>query len=234
MTTLEQLDRLFLLYINRPAGHDSLLDSVMFNIADSTILQGGVFIAFYWWLWFEDSSRRRDLVTGLMAGIVAVILSRALQVGLPFHARPLHAPDLPVHLPIGVSPGTLNTFSSFPSDHAVLFFALAVPLWQRSRALGMAVMLWTLLIICLPRVYLGYHWPSDVISGAVIGIVLMLALRPPISATGLPDRVLRFEAAHPAAFYAAFCLVTLELAVMFYDLRHFALDAVHAAKSLAV
>jgi undecaprenyl-diphosphatase len=233
MTILERLDRLLLLYVNRPAGRNPLLDSVVFNMADSTILQGGIFVACYWWLWFEGGPRRRDVVTGLVGGIVAVVVSRALQVGLPFHARPLHTLDLPVHLPIGVSPDTLNTFSSFPSDHAVLFFALALPLWSRSRALGLAAMLWTLLIICLPRVYLGYHWPSDVIAGAVVGLVLMLALRPLISATGLPDRVLRLEAAYPAAFYGAFCLVTLELAVMFYDLRHFALDAVHVAKSLA-
>lgn len=233
MTTLERLDRSLLLFINRPAGHSPLLDSVMLNVADSTILQGGVFVAFYWWLWFERGAHRRDVITGLMGGIVAVLVSRVLQVTLPFHARPLHTPDLAVHLPIGVSPDTLNTFSSLPSDHAVLFFALSLPLWTRSRALGTAAMAWTVLVICLTRIYLGYHWPSDVIAGAVVGLGLMQALRPLISATGLPDRVLRLEAAHPAAFYAAFCLVTLELAVMFYDLRHFALDAVHAARSLA-
>jgi len=43
----------------------------------------------------------------------------------------------------------------------------------------------------------------------------------------------RFETTHPAAFYAASCIVTLELAVMFYDLRHFALDTVHLARTLA-
>jgi undecaprenyl-diphosphatase len=233
MTVFERLDRSLLLYFNGPAGHSSLLDSVVFNAADSTILQGGIFVALYWWLWFDRGPHRRDVTIGLVGGIVAVLVSRALQVGLPFHARPLQTPDLSIHLPIGINPGTLNTFSSFPSDHAVLFFALSLPLWTRSRALGTAAMVWTLLIICLPRIYLGYHWPSDVIAGAIVGLGLMLVLRPLISATGLPERVLRLEAAYPAPFYAAFCLVTLELAVMFYDLRHFALNAVHVAKSLA-
>lgn len=232
MTWLERLDRLLLLAINQPAGHSALLDSVMFNIADSTILQGGLFITFYWWLWFEGGPRRRAVVVGLLGGIVAALASRGLQVALPFHARPLHVPDLGVNLPLGVNPATLNTFSSFPSDHAVLFFALSVPLWARSRWLGTAAMMWTLLIICLPRVYLGYHWPSDVVSGAIVGVVLMLLVAPLISATSLPDKIVRLEATHPAAFYAASCLVTLELAVMFYDLRHFALDAVHFAKLL--
>jgi undecaprenyl-diphosphatase len=233
MTAMERLDRLFLLLINRPAGHDPLLDSVLFNVADSTILQGGLFVTFYWWLWFDGRTCRREVVVGLLGGVAAVVVSRILQLGLPFHQRPLHTPGLGLHLPLGVDPATLNTFSSFPSDHAVLFFALAVPLWSRSRGLGAAAMAWALVIICLPRVYLGYHWPSDVIAGAVIGVALAVVLRPLLLASRLPDRIVRFETTHPAAFYAASCLVTLELAVMFYDLRHFALDTVHLARTLA-
>lgn len=233
MTSMERLDCLLLLFVNRSAGHDPLLDSLLFNVADSTILQGGVFVAFYWWLWFDGRTRRREVVVGLLGGVVAVLVSRALQVGLPFHPRPLHMPGLGLHVPLGVDPTTLNTFSSFPSDHAVLFFALAVPLWARSRRLGVAAMVWTLVVICLPRVYLGYHWPSDVIGGAVVGVALAVVLRPVLLASRLPDRITRFETTHPAAFYATSCLVTLELAVMFYDLRHFAINAMHFARMLA-
>jgi len=237
MSPLQQIDSLLFLNINNFAGRSAMLDRVVFDVSDSTILKGGLFVAFYWWLWFDDrqsgrSGRRRDVVVSLMCGVIAAIISRGLQVGLPFHQRPLHTPDLAMRLPLSVDPEALNSFSSFPSDHAVLFFALCVPIWRRSRRLGTIAALWTLLVICLPRIYLGYHWPSDVIAGAVIGMSLMPVLCLALRSTRLPDRLLRLEAAHPATFYAASWLLALELAVLFYDVRHFLLDAVNLAKML--
>jgi undecaprenyl-diphosphatase len=233
-----EIDRLTTLWINHAAGRSALLDKAIFDIADSTILKGGVFIALYWWLWLEgkrtdQSERRRDVIVALVGGVIAAIVSRVLQVGLPFHHRPLHTPDLGLRLPLSIDPEALNTFSSFPSDHAVLFFALCVPLWLRSRWLGTAAALWTLTVICLPRVYLGYHWASDVVAGAVVGVVLMSLVRRALSKSRFPERLLVLESAHPAAFYTVSWLLLLELAVLFYDVRHFAFDAVHFAKMLA-
>jgi membrane-associated phospholipid phosphatase len=67
---------------------------------------------------------------------------------------------------------------------------------MRSRWLGAAVVVWTLLMICLPLLYLGWHWASDVVAGAVLGVLLMLLLLRLIGATGLPDRVVSFSATH--------------------------------------
>ena len=74
-------------------------------------------------------------------------------------------------------------------------------------------------MICLPLLYLGFHWASDVVAGAVFGVVLMLLLRRPIGATGLPDRVVRFSATHPPAFYAIAWLFALQIALLFGDVR---------------
>jgi membrane-associated phospholipid phosphatase len=120
-----------------------------------------------------------------------------MKVHLPFRYRPLNDPDLGLRLPFGVDTGSLSHFSSFPSGHAMLFFALSVPLWMRSRWLGAAAAGWTLLAICLPLLYLGNPWASDIFAGAVVGVALMLLLCRLIDATGLPDRVVRFSATHP-------------------------------------
>lgn len=226
-------DRYLLLWINSPAGQNGVVDKFMYDLADSDLVKGGIFLAFYWGLWFDrDGSQRRDVVVALAAAIITAILSRGLQVGLPFHLRPLHTPGIGVHVPVGVDPAILNTFSSFPSDHAMLFFALSVPIWWRSRWLGAAAMLWTVLLIALPRVYLGYHFPSDVIAGAVLGVIVMVVLCRLISRMRLPDRVVALSKTHPAAFYAVAFLVTFELALLFADVRHFVLDAVRIAKML--
>jgi len=232
MTGLLQLDRVLTLWINQPAGRSTVLDAVVFDIADSTILKGGLFLAFYWWLWFASPARRRDVVVALVAAVLVAVASRGLQLGLPFHRRPLHTPDLGIHLPTNVDPEALNTFSSFPSDHAMLFFALCLPIWARSRGWGTVAMLWTLLVVCLPRVYLGYHYVSDVVCGALFGVALMLLFQLLIGRNRLPDRVVGFATSHPAAFYALAFSTSLELAVLFYDVRHFMVDAVRLGKLL--
>jgi hypothetical protein len=71
-----------------------------------------------------------------------------------------------------------------------------------------------------------------VIAGAVIGVALMLVLCRLIGATGLLDRVLRFSATRPPMFYAIAWLLTLEVAVLFADLRNFLLDTAHVARAL--
>lgn len=233
MWWLQSIDRALVLWINAPAGHSAVLDRLVYDIADSPLLKGGLFLSFYWWLWFDRSAgRRRGVAAALMAGVVVAILSRVVQVGLPFHQRPLHTPELGVQLPLGVEPETLNTFSSFPSDHAMLFFALCVPIWRYSRPLGLAAMLWTVLVICLPRIYLGYHYPSDVIGGAVAGVGLMLLLEPLLLRSGLPDRIAKLAERRPALFHAFAFAISLELAVLFYDTRHFATAAAQFGKHI--
>jgi undecaprenyl-diphosphatase len=237
MTLFEQTDRALTLCANQVAGRSIVLDKFLYDTLDTSLLNGGVFLAAYWWLWFEaDESgvhtQRRNVVVALLAVIGVAGALKLLKVLLPFRYRPLSDPDLGLRLPFGVDPTSLNHFSSFPSGHAMLFFALCVPLWMRSRWLGAAAAVWTLLAICLPLLHLGDHWASDIFVGAVVGVVLMLLLCRLIGAAGLPDRVVRFSAVHPSAFYAIAWLLALEIAVRFDAVQAFALDAARLVRAL--
>ena len=72
-------------------------------------------------------------------------------------------------MPYGMSTERLYGWSSFPSDHAILFMALAVAIFLASRRFGWLALTYTTLCIIGPRVYLGWHWPTDVLAGALLG-----------------------------------------------------------------
>lgn len=75
--------------------------------------------------------------------------------------------------------GTTAVSSSFPSGHAMsatvvygtvayLVMRLQKHHWSRVLTLAGAVLL--ILLICVTRLYLGVHYPSDVIAGIVVGL----------------------------------------------------------------
>ena len=239
MTLFEQIDRALALYANQFAGRSIVLDKFVFGTLDTSLLNGGVFLAAYWWLWFEaDESgvhaQRRNVVVALLAVIGVAGAAWLLKVLLPFRHPPLSSPGFGLRLPFGVDPTSLNYLNSFPSGHAMLYFAFSVPLWMRSRWLGAAATIWILLAICLPLLHFGYHWPSDIVAGAVVGVALMLLLCRLLSATRLPDRVVRFSATHSPAFYAIAWLVALEIAVRFDAVQAFCLGAARIARAFLI
>jgi undecaprenyl-diphosphatase len=234
---LNQLDATIIEALNRFAGRSPAFDMLIADIGDSALLKGGVFMAFFWWSWFnsEDRSatRRQAVIVGIIGALAAALMARLLQLALPFHDRPIHSAFLSFTPPAGVNAETLNHWSSFPSDHAVLFFALSTAVWYESRILGVAAAVWTLVVVCLPRLYLGYHYPSDIVGGAVIGFAIMTAVRHLLLRSSLPGRVVRWGETHAAFFYCAAFVVTYELTLLFYDLRQLAADGYHVLVSMA-
>lgn len=74
--------------------------------------------------------------------------------------------------------------ASFPSDHATLLFGLALPLLPAA-----ASRLWGVIFLLLAlgtawaRVYLGVHFPADMLGGLAVAVVawaLVAALRGPL------------------------------------------------------
>jgi len=59
---------------------------------------------------------------------------------------------------------------SFPSGHAAFFFAIStiVFLYNKNASL---LFFFASIIISLARIFSGIHWPSDILAGALVGIL---------------------------------------------------------------
>jgi undecaprenyl-diphosphatase len=58
---------------------------------------------------------------------------------------------------------------SFPSGHAVFYFAISTIVYFYNKKIGILFFVGSFLI-GLARVFSGVHWPSDILAGALVGI----------------------------------------------------------------
>jgi membrane-associated phospholipid phosphatase len=111
---------------------------------------------------FTDSNGEAWLACALL-GPVAIALNYAVKL-IVKRPRPV-LEGLP---PLGGAPSSL----SFPSAHATSSFAVATAMTRVDPIGALAFVL--ALALSLGRPYLGMHYPSDVLAGALLGIALGL------------------------------------------------------------
>ncbi len=211
--------------LNRFAEHSCRFDWIVVRLSDSELAKGAVIMFLAWWAVFQreehDGGRKpyQVLSTMLIAASVAVVAARILAWALPFRERPLRGTLLAFHLPCAMDRGTLPGWSAFPSDHAVLFVALAVMILFLSRPLGSVALLYVGAVICLPRIYLGIHWPTDILAGALIGVGFAYLTRMPALRV-LADRwTSKLYRDRPGPFFALLFLLSYQVATLFREVR---------------
>ena len=160
---MSNLDEAVFRAINQ-AGSNVALDDIMvlFTILGMSFVI--VFICVPVWL-----KGRRELAVDIVAAVILASLIAELIKLLVDRQRPFE---------ILVDANTIISASgpSFPSAHASRAFAVATLfLFSSSRRTGIVAFAIAALI-AVSRVYLGVHWPSDVIAGALVGIAMGYAV----------------------------------------------------------
>jgi membrane-associated phospholipid phosphatase len=110
-----------------------------------------------------DHSRWDSWLICALLGPVAIGLNYAIKLAVK-RPRPV-LEGLP---PLGGAPSSL----SFPSAHATSSFAVATAMVRLDPAT--AAVFVVALALSLGRPYLGMHYPSDVLAGAFLGVLLGL------------------------------------------------------------
>jgi undecaprenyl-diphosphatase len=204
---------------NAVAGRSQPLDRGIHTLTSRDLLQGAVFVALIWYLWFDtaDVGVRARLLTGTFAATLGGMLSRLLQIVLSTHLRPLHTPSLGSVMPMGVEPDTLNHFDAFPSDHGAVLFGLAIVIYRLRPQLGGPAIVWAT-IVSASRIYEGYHYPSDVVGSIGLALIVVSMFDNRWFAY-LAQRLLVLEQTWRPMFYLLAFLVTYQIATLFDDVR---------------
>ncbi|MDI6753856.1 MAG: phosphatase PAP2 family protein [Thermodesulfobacteriota bacterium] len=151
-------------------GYNYFLDWFMPFMTDLKNFSYVLLVLAVWVLYKEKKAGIVFLIfIGLTLAITDQFSSRLLKEWLG-RVRPCHVLD-------GVRMLTdCNTSYSFPSSHAVNIFAAAFFLSQPVKKLSL-LFFGIAIIVGYSRIYIGIHYPFDVIGGAGIGLLIAWPMR---------------------------------------------------------
>jgi undecaprenyl-diphosphatase len=223
---MNPFDSSIISFVNSFARHSVFFDTLVTMISGDDLLKGGVVVALIWGTWFRaggnQKENRRFLICGIVACLISVIAARGMAHEMPFRMRPMANPALHFQTPYGRSEEELINWSSFPSDHAAAFFALAMSILFAWRAMGIVALCYVFVAICLPRLYMGYHHPTDLLGGAAIGIATAsLACNSSLRKV-VGESAEEWLERSPASFYGCFFILTFQIATVFESSREIA------------
>ncbi len=156
---IEQLNKELFLAINQYAGSSKIVDAIAVGIAEYLPY---LFIIILVYLWFKQHVEKKSIP--LHAGYSAILglLINLAVSSVYFHPRPFME-NLGITLIHHVAD------SSMPSDHTTFMLSIAISLFfnKSCRMLG-AVLIVSGFIGGLSRVFIGVHFPMDILVSAVV------------------------------------------------------------------
>ena len=169
MDALLQFDRDLFVHLNSDWTMPVLdwLMPILTDLHKNTIAVGVVLpIVIAAWIWTSRARAVKVIISLLVAASAADLISYRVLKAVAQRPRPeISAVEthMPVHMRVESASGT-----SFPSNHAANTTAEATVLWLALRRWSWIAILYAALI-AYSRVYVGVHYPLDVIGGAAVG-----------------------------------------------------------------
>jgi undecaprenyl-diphosphatase len=186
------IDTRLFYFINGMAGKIAVIDRFFKGISNDYFAAITCCLILLW-LWFgtrdpakRDINQRAVLVAAISIGLtnLLVFISNTLYFRTrPFDMLPVYDINLLFYRP---------TDPSFPSNLAAVLFANAIPIFMKNKGWGI-VLLVIATLASFGRVYMGIHYPFDILGGAAVGVIgAFLALGTARLITPLINLIMKF------------------------------------------
>ena len=164
------LDKDLFLLINGFVGSVPVFDNLIELVVNEYFVPATLAFAILY-LWFSPGrfkEKNQEALSNSVFSIVLVALLIAISNQFIIRARPFEqlSTNLLFYKP---------TDPSFPSNAAAVGFVLATAAFLANRRLGTVALILAVLY-AFSRVYAGVHYPSDVVSGAILGVAATIAV----------------------------------------------------------
>lgn len=170
----DSIDKQFFLAIN--SWHTDALDPIMWGISSRPFL-AAVYVIIALSLFYRRPWKQALVALIFMAVVLGATDYICASVIRPYFERmrpsnPANPLSEYVHLINGYRSGKYG----FPSCHAANTFALITFCCLYRRHIAVTVSLMTFgVLVCYSRIYLGVHYPGDIIAGFIAGSLIALA-----------------------------------------------------------
>lgn len=151
-------------FLNDLTGKSRLFDiSIVFFASYLQYVLVAIFILL---LYFSIYSRR-EKIRIFLAAMTSAIVARfgVTEIIRFFYHRPRPFVVFQIH------PLISENDWSFPSGHSAFFFAMATAIYLYNKKWGMGFLI-AAILMNVSRIMAGAHYPSDILGGAAIGIVV--------------------------------------------------------------
>ncbi|MGA5819451.1 phosphatase PAP2 family protein [Kitasatospora sp. NPDC094028] len=136
----------------------------------------GLFAVFMLYAWWRARGADSATMAKVLASPVIVVVAYVANSVLKGQVEELR-PCAQIHGSLALETCPAAGDWSFPSNHSVIAFAAAIALWFVSWRLGVVATVFAALMAA-SRVWVGVHYPHDVVVGALVGTLVALILAP--------------------------------------------------------
>ncbi|MER8375332.1 phosphatase PAP2 family protein [Mesorhizobium sp. M1406] len=156
-------------WINAEAGISPFLDKAMIGVSQIGVPLMVVAVVLQWWAKVDRYHVRHAAVSAGLAFLLGLAVNQFILLFV-HRIRPYDAGV--THLLIAPSADW-----SFPSDHATATVAIVAAFAMQGIPRRTIALLMMAFLICWSRIYIGTHYLTDVIGGAITGVLGAIVVR---------------------------------------------------------